>query len=46
MMKMDVPGMTDWKVGKIDKDFTSNARLSVAFSKNIDSINGKLLSRE
>lgn len=45
-MKLDVPGMTEWKVGKIDKDFTSSARLSVAFSKNIDSINGKLLTRE
>ena len=42
----EFPDMKDWEVGKIDKDFTANARLSVGFTSNMDSIEGRLLTRE
>jgi len=38
--------MKDWEVGKIDKDFTATARLSVGFSSHMDSIDGRLLGQE
>lgn len=40
-----MPDLTDWKVGKIDKNYTSSERLSVGFNYKLDTIDGKLLNR-
>jgi hypothetical protein len=37
--------MTEWKVGKIDKNYTSSERLSVGFSSKLDKIEGRLLNK-
>jgi hypothetical protein len=41
-----LPGLQEWNVGKIDKNYTSIDRLSVGFNNHPDTINGRLLNRE
>lgn len=37
--------MKEWKVGKIDKNYTQKGRLSVGFSSSIDMVDNCLLSK-
>jgi hypothetical protein len=46
LIQKEIPELTDWKVGKIDKNYTSSERLSVGFNSKLDTIDGKLLNKE
>lgn len=45
LIQKEIPELTDWKVGKIDKNYNSSDRLSVGFSSKLDKKDGKLLNR-
>lgn len=46
LIQQEIPELTEWKVGKIDKNYTSSDRLSVGFSSKLDKVNGKLLNKD
>ena len=46
LIKKEQPDLTDWKVGKIDKNYTSAERLSVGFNEKLDTFEGNLLNRQ
>ncbi len=46
LLEKQLPGLQEWNVGKIDKNYTSTDRLSVGFNNRPDTINGKLLNKE
>lgn len=45
LIQAEHPDLTEWKVGKIDKNYTSSDRLSVGFSDKLSTIDNKLLNK-
>ena len=46
LLEKQLPGLQEWNVGKIDKNYTSTDRLSVGFNNHPETINDRLLNKE